>query len=44
MTEAQGFLVDKQTRCIHYHSKLDMLLYNAMTVKSTMLVIGVMIH
>ena len=25
MTEAQGFLVDKQTRCIHYHSELDII-------------------
>ncbi|ELU77989.1 CHY zinc finger [Streptococcus pneumoniae PNI0076] len=25
MIEAQGFLVDKQTRCIHYHSKLDII-------------------
>lgn len=25
MVEAQGFLVDKQTRCIHYHSKLDII-------------------
>ena len=44
MTKVYGSMIDNETRCIHYHSFLDIMLLNSNVVINTILVINVIMN